>query len=211
MPKSALLTEFTQKFKPQTDLPSKGIGIECEFPIVDQVGNAVSLEIIHRLFEYLAKEGFELKVDEYTHQPIAATRVNLSSALCFDYGEDTITTDLGFSTLEIALAPQTNLWKTQAALNELLFLLIPFFDQYQCRILGYGIQPVTPPSKDLLAPHKRYNFINRVSGNTLVPKLAGKDFHLLTVSASNQCHIEVSQEEAIRAVSYTHLTLPTKA
>lgn len=199
MPKSTLLTEYTKNFKTQTAINSKGIGIECEFPVVDRAGNAISLEIIHQLFDYLEKEGFEIKVDVYTNQPIAATRVNLESALQFDYCEDTITTDLGFSTLEIALAPQPNLWKVQAQLNELLSILLLYFNQHQCRILGYGIQPITPPSKDLLAPQKRYNFKNRVSGNELVPKSVGKDFHLLTVSASNQCHIEVSKEDAIVA------------
>lgn len=196
-----LLKEFAKNFKPENALKSKGIGIECELPIVNQAGFAAPLGIIYQLFEYLEKAGFDIKVDEYTNQPIAATRINLESALQFDYCEDTISTDLGFSTLEIALAPQTSLWAVEQQLNELLLLLLTYFEEQQCRILGYGIQPFTPPSTDLLVPHKRYNFIDRVSGNEFVPASDGKDFHLLTVTASNQCHIEVSLEETIPAVN----------
>lgn len=201
MQDAILLTEFTKKFKPKSVIAPKGIGIECELPIVNPEGEAAPLSVIYQLFDYLALAGFDLKVDEYTQKPVAATRINLESALQFDYCEDTISTDLGFSTLEIALAPQTNLWVVEQQLNDLLSLLLPYFDQQQCRILGYGIQPFTPPSADLLVPHKRYNFIDRVSGNEFVPASAGKDFHLLTVTASNQCHIEVSLEEAIPAVN----------
>ncbi len=201
MYKNTLLTEFTKKFKSRADSDTKGIGIECELPIVNQEGEAASLRVIYGLFDYLATTGFELKVDKYTQKPIAATRINLESALQFGYGVDTIATDLGFSTLEIALAPQANLCEIQTQLAAIIQLLLPYFERHQCRILGYGIQPITPPSTDLLVPHKRYNFIDRVSGNHFVPASDGKDFHLLTVTASNQCHIDVSLEEAIPAVN----------
>ncbi|MEM1119592.1 MAG: hypothetical protein AAGJ18_04045, partial [Bacteroidota bacterium] len=145
-----LLSEFTKNFNPKVALDQRGIGLECEFPIVNHLGQAVSLGIIQQLFNYLESKGFELKVDDFTKQPIAVTRVNVESALFFEYCEDTITTDLGHSTLEIALAPQTDLWKIQEQLNELLLLLLSYFDQHHCRILGYWIQPFTPPSRDLL-------------------------------------------------------------
>ncbi len=197
----SIVQEYSKGFKSKDQLFSKGIGIECELPIVTWQGKAVSLKVLENLFFYLEEEGFELKQDEYSNRITAATRVNPTSALTYNYCTDTITTDLGFSTLEIALAPQENLFIVQAQLSKLLLLVLNYFDSQNCRLLGYGIQPFTSPSKQLMVPHKRYNFIGRTSGNKIVPKLDGKDYDLLTVSASNQCHVEVSLEEAIPAVN----------
>ncbi len=63
---NSIIHEYSQGFKLQKQLSSKGIGIECELPIVDWQGEAVSFEVIEGLFEYLEKEGFTLKQDVHT-------------------------------------------------------------------------------------------------------------------------------------------------
>ena len=197
----ALIKTFTKKFSNKKLTQSRGIGIECEFPIVNHKGEAVSHDIVLQLFNSLLNNGFQLKRDFYTNSVIAATRVNLDSSPFFEYFIDTITTDLGYSTLEIALAPQKNLFIIHEQLNNLLFLIVEFLSQKNCRLLGYGIHPITHPSKKLLVPHKYYNFKGRFSENKFVPKSDGKDFHLLTVSASNQCHVSLCQKEMIIATN----------
>lgn len=201
MQTTAILNEYTKNFQRRNGRSGRSIGLECEFPIVDKSGICVDHEIVKGLFGYLEKEGFNLKWDQSGEHLIGAERINKQSLENGTYCKDMITTDLGVGTLEIAMAPQGNLFIVQEQLAYLLDLILTYLDTQDCRLLGYGIQPLTSPSKDLLIPHKRYNFRDRVSGNHFVTKSAGKDFHLLTITASNQCHMEVSLKEMIPAMN----------
>ena len=179
----------------------RGIGIECEFPIVTKKGKAVSLSIIQSLFIYLNEQGFEIERDNYSNLIIAAKRINIESLGHFEFCADTITTDTAYSTLEIVLAPQNNLHSTNESLSSLLDILIPFFDRKNCLLLGYGIQPLTAPSRKLLMPKERYLFFEKLSTNKTIPKSEGADSSLLNITASNQCHIEIGLENAIPATN----------
>ena len=193
--------EFTKNFVVNYNRTHRGIGIECEIPVVTILGEVIPLSVIQRMYEFLEKKGFQLKTEEATTQIVAATKVNIESAVHFDFPIDTITTDAGIGILEIALAPQLNLHEVQAQLNKILILLIDYFDTQHCQMLGYGIQPLTPPSRELLMPKERYLFYEQLSGNQTIPKSRGADAHLLTITASNQCHIDISQQEAIPAIN----------
>jgi len=128
-------------------------------------------------------------------------RTYQESAKTFEYHIDTITTDTSFSILEIALAPQNNLHIIHTQILELFDLLTTFFTTQNCRILGYGIQPLTPPSRKLLMPKERYRFFEKFSTNRMIPKSLGADSDLLNITASNQCHIKINKEEAIDATN----------
>lgn len=201
MQSQILYKEYTKNFKKKESLTSKKIGIECEFPVVTAEGRAVPLNTVQGLFLFLEQKGFQLTRDDYTHSVIAAERINRISINKSGYCKDVVTTDLGIATLEIAMAPQENLFVLQQQLSEILKWILEYLDTHHCHLLGYGIQPFTPPSEQLLVPHQRYNFIHRTSGNVFVPHPDGKDYHLLTLTASNQCHVEVSLEEAVSSVN----------
>jgi len=192
--------EFTKKFN-NTKNGLRGIGIEAELPIVTHQGEAVSLSIIQNLFGYLEKEGFQIEKDSFSNYMISASRVNAESAQQFDSAIDVITLDTGYSTLEIALAPQTNLHTIQFYFSEIMAILVNYFHQQNCSILGYGIQPITPPSRRLLLPKERYLFFEKFSPNNIIPKSEGADAHLLTITASNQCHIDISRKDAIQGTN----------
>ncbi len=197
-----LLTEFTKKFKAnRNQLNSKGIGIEMELPLVSQTGEAIKISVVEKMFEYLRTKGFHLKKTDSSNLITSAVKVNKKSAEKFTYHLDTVMTDVGYSTLEVILAPQDNLHLLQQSLSELMNLLVAYFDTQDCKILGYGIQPITPPSRKLLMPKERYLFIENFSPNRYIPKKEGVDAHLLTITASNQCHIDIEQNEMINAVN----------
>jgi len=191
-----IVEKFKNAFNFKPTLHSRGIGIECEIPITTHEGNAVELVIIQEMFSYLGKEGFELERDDFSGLITAAVRSSQKKS-GFAYCKDTITTDTGFSTVEVVLAPHNNLHDIQVELSKLLALLITFFDSRNCLMLGYGIQPVTPPSAKLLMPKERYSFFKKFSTNYIIPKSEGADSDLLNVTASNQCHIQVDSKEAI--------------
>ena len=196
-----IFSEFTKNFVANTKRKHRGIGIECEIPVVTTSGEAVSLDVIQKMYRFLKKKGFQLKKEPDTTHTVAATKENIESAIHFDFPIDTITTDAGIGILEIALAPQLTLHGVQSQLNKILILLIEYFDTQDCQMLGYGIQPLTPPSRKLLMPKQRYLFYEKLSGNQTIPKSKGADAHLLTVTASNQCHIDINQKEAIPAIN----------
>ena len=56
------------------------------------------------MFTFLEEKGFMLKRDNFSKEVIAATIESKN------YGIDTITTDVGFCVLEIALAPYKDLY-----------------------------------------------------------------------------------------------------
>ena len=161
----------------------------------------MDLSVIQGMFSFLESERFQLKRDSFSNCIISASRVNEQSAANFDYIIDKVMTDAGSSIIEIALAPQDNLYVIQQYLSEIIDLLTTYLDTQNCKMLGYGIQPVTPPSRKLLMPKERYFFYEKFSPNHIIPKSEGADAHLLTISASNQCHISIGQKEAITAVN----------
>ncbi len=179
----------------------RGIGIEAEFPIVTQQGEAVSLSTIQKFFSYLNEEGFHIERDHFSNYITSASRINDQSAEQFDHHIDIITIEAGCSVLEIALAPQNNLHTIQLYFSEIMAILTEYFDQQHCKVLGYGIQPFTPPSRKLLMPKERYLFYENFSYNKIIPKSEGADAHLLTITASNQCHIDISQSNAIQSTN----------
>lgn len=196
-----IYTEFVRKFKNDKLLKKRGIGVEMEIPVVTQNGETVNVSIIQELFKFLEKRGFQLKTDTYSQSITSASKINRRSAQHFDYHIDTIMTDAGASILEIVLAPQYNLHDTHHSFLELMVILNTYLDSKNCQMLGYGIQPLTPPSRKLLMPKERYFFYEKFSPNHIIPKSEGADAHLLTITASNQCHIDIGRNEAITAIN----------
>ncbi len=186
---------FAKRFRTKINQQKK-IGLEIEIPIVTHTGEAVNYSIIRKLFLFLEKKGFQLKKE---NQQVYEALIY--SDIVKDY-PITITTDLGFSTLEIILPPCNHLHDVDQCFKITIEYLLPFVKQQNCRLLGYGIHPFAQPSKRLLAPKQRYRALEKIwNTNTIVPKPMGNDGHLLTISAGNQCHIDVSETEAIQAAN----------
>jgi gamma-glutamylcysteine synthetase len=66
-------------------------------------------------------------------------------------------------------------------------------------VLGYGVQPVTPPRLPLMAPKQRYHSLYRAMG---------AEWLWYTVTASDQCHVAVGQPELTRMLNFGNLMAP---
>lgn len=195
-----LFHEFCGKFKTSTK-QSKGIGIEAELPVVTLEGEVPDFSIIQGLFRYLEAKGFQIQKEPFSNCLVGASRLNVQSSKNFAYSFDTVTTDVGYGILEIALAPQQSIYEAEHYFMALIQLLNDYLSGHNCLILGFGIQPVTPPSKELMMPKERYLFFGNFSQNNIISTSQGTDAHLLTITASTQCHIDITCQEAIIAVN----------
>ena len=192
-----LAQEFRKAFTFSGNANTRGIGIECEMPIVTRTGEAPPQSTIQEMFIYLKEQGFQLEWDSFSNRYIAASRKNETQTSDYSHSQDTITTDVGYSIIELVLSPENNLHSIQQKFDTLISILLSFFEEKGCQILGYGIHPLSPPSKSLIMPKERYSFFEQFSSNKMIPSSEGNDAAFLTITASNQCHIEVSSEEAI--------------
>jgi len=171
------------------------VGAELKFPFVDRDGNAVDYAAVETLWKYLERRGWTPKIDAHAGGVIGATRpgpMNDTLAGC----------ETGFCKVEFSLAHVADIHELARMTDELRSLLRDFSDETGYMFLGYGIHPVTRPGQHLLMKKGRNVFWDKVFGsNRMIPPEEGDDVHLFTVSASSQAHIDVSLDEAIKAVN----------
>ncbi len=164
------------------------VGVELKFPVVNHKGEAVSRETMQKLWEFLGTEGWDVITDPYYKQPIGAT-------LDGDPAEDLAGTETGYCKLELSLGYKENLWYLQEKIKFLAELLEKFREQQGGAVyfLCYGMQPLTPPSDDLMTKKQRNLFWNKSFGNRRV--------NYFTVTCTNQVHVDVTTEETAAAVN----------
>jgi len=71
-----IFTEFTKKIDIDNKDGLRGIGVECELPVVTYNGSAVDISVIQNMFAYLRGKGFQLKKDRASNLFVAATSIN---------------------------------------------------------------------------------------------------------------------------------------
>ena len=133
----SLTDEFVGSFPAQLRGP-RTIGREAEHPLVDASGAFV--DVSELLPELAAPGDLTPKYDAVNREQL----VELSGK-DFSYA-----LEVGKGTIEINTRPCADLF--QAALARLQQAA----DPWDWRVLGYGIQPVSPPSLPLLTPKQRY-------------------------------------------------------
>jgi len=171
------------------------IGAELKFPVVDEKGSAVGKESIKDLWKFLNKKGWEINKDPVTKEVVGAVKpgpLNDTLASC----------ETGYCKVEFSLAHVADIHELIDMIVNLRKQLQEFSDQTGNYFLGYGIHPVTPPSKMLKMNKARNIFWDKIfAANNYIPPEVGDDVHLFTVSASSQVHLDVSMEEAVKAVN----------
>jgi gamma-glutamylcysteine synthetase len=171
------------------------IGAELKFPLVNADGSAASFETACALWQHLIDRGWEPVKDAMSNKLIGAKRLgeqNYTVASC----------ETGFCKSEFSLAHVADLFQLEQAICELGQELRPFLQRHDVHLLGYGVQPVTPPSKRLLVKKSRTSVWDKVfTSNQHIPAEDGDDMHLLTINAASHVHVSVSTEEAIPAVN----------
>ena len=208
MMKDKLVEVFVSKFNWKKETPRK-IGLEVEFPVVDLTGKAVSYSIIKEMFRFLETKGFELHKDATTSEIIYAREpLNLDqkSHTSSSSISTIIGTDSGYCTLEIALKPQDNLFACREEFHKIIGILTEYFRCHNCLILGYGIQPITPPSQNLITQRACHLMSQKIMAkrsamNRFIDQREGSDLDFGRITAASQCHIDVTVDEAIRAAN----------
>ncbi len=100
--------------------------------------------------------------------------------------------EVGKGTVEIGVGPRRSLTELAEDLVPALRLVGGVAREAGYRLLGYGIQPRTPPANDLLTPKVRYEALVRA---------IGLGWLRWTVTASDQVHVDVGRDELVRAMN----------
>lgn len=193
-----LYNYFIRKFRKALEIrkaSARRIGAELKFPLVNRDGSAAGRKTINALWHYLQDQGWEPLRDGVTGRIVGARKpgeLNHTVASC----------ETGYCKTEFSLAHVANLFDLERSVHELKEELRPFSEQNQVYFLGYGIHPVTPPSKRLLMEKARAGVFDKIfASNRSIAQHYGNDLHLFTINAASHVHVSVSLEEAIPAVN----------
>ncbi len=171
------------------------IGAELKFPLVRSDGCAVDMATVTALWQHLEGLGWKPAVDGVTGNVVGAAKPGSQN-------ETVASCETGYCKTEFSMAHVADLFELEEAIVELRRELRPFWEAREIRFLGYGIQPVTPPSKRLLLKKERSCFWDQaVPSNEVIPVEEGDDVHLFTVNAGSHVHVSVSPDEAVKAVN----------
>ncbi|MCB0158787.1 MAG: hypothetical protein KDD83_11700 [Caldilineaceae bacterium] len=184
-----LATQFSAAFPPQLDGP-RTIGREAEFPVVNNRGEAAD---VRRLWDALMAPGDLTPKFEPTATPGHEFIVALHGA-DFSYA-----LEVGVGTVELNTRPCRTLFELQAIQERGMERLARAAARYDWRVLGYGIQPVTPPSLRIMAPKQRYMSLYRAMG---------RQWLWYTVTASDQVQIDVARPEMVDLLNFGNLMTP---
>ncbi len=165
----------------QSSTPSwRKVGREAEHPVVDSNGEAAD---IAGLWEALAAPGDMKKKFE------GDLLVQLDGER-FSYAAE-----VGKGTMEIVLAPSEDLHGIKTNYEEARDRLLDATSPLGLRVLGYGIQPKTAPTRGFMAPKQRYGVLLDVIGDTWL---------WFTLTASDQVHVELGRDEIVPAANLTN-------
>jgi gamma-glutamylcysteine synthetase len=159
---------------------ARTIGLEKECPVVD--ARTYQAADARTFFPVLASLGWQLLYDDYYREEVlGASKDGVM-----------ITTDAGWCTLEIIMPPESSVLVALEKELEIEALVTGIAKAQGKLVLGYGIQPVTQEGPDNWINKRRHEVIR--SG-----LLLGVDH--VTVTAADQVHVSVSQEEMIMALN----------
>jgi len=105
----------------------------------------------------------------------------------------------GIATIEVITRPCTDLHGIQGIYEDAMGHLVEAADSVGLRVLGYGIQPKTPRSPQMLTDRQRYR--------VLLDRL-GPPWLWFSVTASEQLHYAANRSEAVRLNNLANLLAP---
>ena len=107
--------------------------------------------------------------------------------------------EVGRGTIELNVGPCDTLFALESAFRTALERLVRAAAQLGWRVLGYGVQPFSPPTRDLLSPKQRYHAL---------ADIMGADWIWYSVTASDQAHVDISRDEAVTLLNFGNLMAP---
>ena len=201
----ALAGRFAAYFPQRLDGP-RTVGREAEFPVVDQAGRAADID---RLWPLLLEtepavedsERGSLSPHSSSLSPLKVKRdaVNTDLIVGLDGAAYSYALEVGKGTIELNVGPYATLFELESAFRTALERLVRAAAKLGWRVLGYGVQPLSPPTRALLSPKQRYHAL---------ADIMGADWVWYTVTASDQTHVDVSRDEAVSVLNFAILMAP---
>ena len=184
-----LAARFAAGF-PLTCPAPRTVGREAEFPIVAASGEAVDAR---RLWQaLLANPRLE---PEY-----GAGALGQRDFIVGLKGPDfSYALEVGVGTMEISTRPCQNLFEIQEIMRDAVAQLVSAAARAGWRVLGYGVQPLSPPHLRIMSPKQRYLSLYRAMA---APWL------WYTVTAADQLHVAISRAETTAMLNYGSLITP---
>lgn len=169
---------------------TRRIGPELEFPIVDvRHGRASTQCQIVGVFRSLASNGNGWKM----------AQDGTSVSKHFNDFEINVGTDMGTGTMEIGFRPVRTLNEAESGIREVLGEVKPALCESGLMVLGYGVQPLSNPGRDIMMEKDRYH---------MLVKLVGPEVYRHTITAANQVHFEVGVDEIADSVNALNAASP---
>ena len=201
----SLAARFAAHFPPRLQGP-RTVGREAEFPVVDQAGRAADIDQLWPLLlknedaAESSKRG-SLSPLSSTLSPLKVKRdaVNTDLIVGLDGASYSYALEVGKGTIELNVGPCATLFELESTFRTALERLVRAAAQLGWRVLGYGVQPLSPPTRALLSPKQRYSTL---------ADIMGADWIWYTVTASDQAHVDVSRDEAVSVLNFGNLMAP---
>ncbi len=184
----ALAATFAGHFRAQLPGP-RTVGREAEFPVVDGSGRAADVAQLWPLLQAAPGDILKVKRDA----------VNSELVVGLDGASYSYALEVGRGTIELNAGPCDTLFGLEELFRAGLARLAQAAGQLGWRVLGYGVQPLTRPTRDLLSPKQRYGALADIMGD---------DWIWYTVTASDQLHVDVSRGEAVATLNFANLMAP---
>lgn len=194
---NAIYQHFAEGFARAADSGFDGcrIGAELKFPLVKADGTAADLDTLLAFWRYLSTIGWKSIEDRVTGSIAGARKPG-------PYNDTIASCETGYCKTEFSLAHVGDLFELEEAVEELRGEIQPFAAEHGVRFLAYGIQPITPPGKNLLFKKERSCFWDKaVPSNHHIPAREGDDVHLFTVNAGSHVHLSLDPDNCVRAVN----------
>ena len=188
-----IFSELAQRFAagfPAQRPAVRTVGREAEFPIVSATGQAVDAR---RLWQSLLADG--------TLEPeYGAGSMGQRDFIVGLKGPDySYALEVGLGTVEVNTRPCRHLFEIRELMGEAVARLVSAAARAGWRVLGYGIQPVSPPSLRIMSPKQRYLSLYRAMGEPWL---------WYTVTASDQLHVAIGRDEMVAMLNYGSLITP---
>ncbi len=107
--------------------------------------------------------------------------------------------EVGRGTIELNVGPYDTLFELETAFRAGLERLIRAAERLDWRVLGYGVQPLSPPGSELLSPKQRYG---------AMAEAMGEEWFWYTVTAGDQAHVDITRDEAVSVLNFGNLMAP---
>ena len=179
--------QFQAKFREQLRGP-RMVGREAEYTVIKNDGTAAN---IFELFEPLQATGsFKLL---YDNPPNEKMLVGLESKAA------SYSSEVGLGTIEVITGPANTLFELKEMHEKAMRPLLKICKERNLHVLGFGIQPITKASPQLMSPKQRYK---------LLLDIMGPSWLWFCVTSSDQAQIDITRDEIVKFTNFGILMAP---